>query len=232
MVNHFDLGLGQQGDLNIEPSYRLDPGYESHLRVYPLVHSTTSDALELKEETRKCRGPEESHGNTFHHYSQGNCRLECYLDQIYSEMRDPCLPWDIPRTVNSRAARVCSGPEAKAFSTLSKNSTCSHCVPSCSAILYEAKIDTTVANAAEKCLNKGLFKSIMDEEDVLIYQMEHSFEARYLQGDTLPLKYCRNKFDKDLHVLELFVETSGILHLETKVASALTDQIGLIGKKA
>ena len=109
MENYFDLGLAQQGDIFIEPSYRLDPGFESHLRIYPLVLTATNEALKLRVGTRECKMPEEAEGDTFHQYSQGNCHLECLVDQIYSEMKDPCLPWDFPRTTHTRGAKVCSG---------------------------------------------------------------------------------------------------------------------------
>ena len=72
-------------------------GYETTLRVSPLIHNVSDDFRSLPKAMRQCRFSHEldpSKKSMFNFYSQRGCLFECALKAGKSLYN--CTPWNYP----------------------------------------------------------------------------------------------------------------------------------------
>ena len=229
----FTLGISSAHNILVSPSILLESGYDTKISVSPIVLTASEDIAAFDKTLRGCRmSSEQGSASAFHSYHQGNCIYECLTDQVFQNKS--CMPWDLPRTEASSEAPLCNGTVAAEFkellSTLNATRHCPHCTENCQDEFYTVSLDSRTTDAEACCLDKEHFRSVVSEEEELVFRMEHSVAAGYLQGSTLPTKFCLHKFVHDLVVLEVRVDTLKILQLHREKSATIMDQLGFVGK--
>ena len=78
-------------------NYRLEPGYQTSIKVIPQVMETSARFRNLDLDVRKCKLASETEGfKLYKKYSILGCQVECAVKQATDICR--CLPWFYPNS--------------------------------------------------------------------------------------------------------------------------------------
>ena len=201
------------------------------ITVSPLKRSYSENFHELTEEQRKCRFDDQPYeGSKFTKYNQDTCNYECMIESLPATTGLHCVPWDIPSLGDTR---ICSGQEALVFKKemqlFDASLNCTHCLTNCQGTLFNIKSDSFQTDPIKTCQSRTKFDSIAREEELAIFENKRSVQEGYLQGATLPLKYCRERLANDIVILNINVLTQAIIHSRLEKSATILDKLSMAG---